>query len=605
MKKMSLSGARVPVMILLCLAVWVPLQAQNGVMMQGFHWYHPGNLWDEMENKAADLGAAGFTAIWLPPAYKGQAGAFDVGYGVYDLYDLGEFNQKGTVATKYGTKQEYLDAISALQTAGVQVYADVVLNHKGGADATEWVESVRVDWNNRNNEYGGNTWIQAWTNFVFPGRGNTHSSFKWYWYHFDGVDWAQNLGENTIFKFRGTGKGWDWEVDTENANYDYLMFADIDLDHPDVVQELKDWGVWTVNETGIDGFRMDAVKHIKYDFLSDWITHVRNTTSQSLFTVAEFWSYDKGKLDNFLNKTNGTMSLFDAPLHLKFHQASTSGGSFDMRYLLDNTLMKDNPLLAVTIVENHDTQPCQALASPVEDWFKPLAYATILTRAQGYPCVFYADYYGATYNDCGNITMQSHKPVIDLLLDARKHYAYGDQVDYFDHWDVVGWTRKGDAQHPNAMAVLISDGPGGSKWMDVGRPNVTFYDITGNVPTSVTTNGSGWGNFSVNGGSLSVWVGDDPGPGATTENVCFTCNNGTTYWGQDVYVVGSIPELGSWDPASALKLDPNSYPTWDKCFDLPIGGFEWKCIKKDGNNVDWQPGANNVYTSGGSTSGGW
>ena len=35
-----------------------------------------------------------------------------MGYGVYDLYDLGEFDQKGTIPTKYGTKQEYLDAVS-------------------------------------------------------------------------------------------------------------------------------------------------------------------------------------------------------------------------------------------------------------------------------------------------------------------------------------------------------------------------------------------------------------------------------------------------------------------------------------------------------------
>ena len=44
-------------------------------------------------------------------AYKGARGINDVGYSVYDLYDLGEFNQKGTVETKYGSKDEYLSAI--------------------------------------------------------------------------------------------------------------------------------------------------------------------------------------------------------------------------------------------------------------------------------------------------------------------------------------------------------------------------------------------------------------------------------------------------------------------------------------------------------------
>jgi len=68
--------------------------------------------------------------VWGPPAYKGAGGVHDVGYGVYDLYDLGEFDQKGTIPTKYGTKQEYLDAIDVLQKENISVLADIVLNQK-------------------------------------------------------------------------------------------------------------------------------------------------------------------------------------------------------------------------------------------------------------------------------------------------------------------------------------------------------------------------------------------------------------------------------------------------------------------------------------------
>src|SRR3990172_4480870 len=99
---------------------------QNGVMMQFFHWYSPGDgtLWDEVAARAKELAAAGFTAVWLPPAYKGIAGASDVGYGAYDMYDLGEFDQKGSVRTKYGTRKQYVSAVKGLQKAGLQVYAD-------------------------------------------------------------------------------------------------------------------------------------------------------------------------------------------------------------------------------------------------------------------------------------------------------------------------------------------------------------------------------------------------------------------------------------------------------------------------------------------------
>ena len=77
-------------------------------ILQNFEWYLPedGQLWNNTTLEAQRLAELGFTDIWLPPAYKGQAGIHDVGYGVYDQYDLGEFDQKGTIPTKYGTKDE-------------------------------------------------------------------------------------------------------------------------------------------------------------------------------------------------------------------------------------------------------------------------------------------------------------------------------------------------------------------------------------------------------------------------------------------------------------------------------------------------------------------
>lgn len=603
-QKTHVRSAKSKILLLLFtfFAAPVLLAQDNGVMMQYFHWYYPedGSLWTKVQNEASDLAAKGVTALWLPPAYKAASGGVDVGYGVYDMYDLGEFNQKGSIRTKYGTKDQYLAAISAAQSHGIQIYGDVVFNHRGGADDTEPVTAVRVQSWNRNYENGSDTTIEAWTVFDFPGRGNQYSSFKLRWYHFDGVDWDQATGDNSIFKFRGAGKGWDWEVDTENGNYDYLMFADLDFDHPEVVQELTDWGIWYTNFTNVDGFRIDAIKHIQYDFFDGWLSDLRAATGKELFTVGEFWSYDIGKLHNYITKSNGAMALFDAPLHLNFYNASRSGGSYDMRYIKSGTLMEQQPALAVTLVENHDTQPLQALESPVMDWFKPLAYAFILLRQEGYPNLFYADYYGANYTDKGySVSMASHKDIIDKLLYLRKTYNYGPQYDYLDHQDVIGWTRLGNAENPGSMAVLINDGPAGSKWMETGKSNKTYVDYTGNHSGSVTTNSSGWGNFPVNGGSVSVWIEQGSTGGGNNVSVDCGCENGTTYWGQNVYIVGSIPELGSWNAANAIQLDPTNYPTWRKTLQLPASTtIEWKCIKKDGNgNVQWQGGANNSYTT--------
>ena len=80
---------------------------ENGVMMQYFEWNMPndGDLWNQLKRDASHLHAIGITAVWIPPAYKALK-QDDEGYGTYDLYDLGEFDQKETIRTKYGTKHD-------------------------------------------------------------------------------------------------------------------------------------------------------------------------------------------------------------------------------------------------------------------------------------------------------------------------------------------------------------------------------------------------------------------------------------------------------------------------------------------------------------------
>lgn len=176
----------------------------NGTLMQYFEWYLPndGLHWKHLQGDAGHLSEIGITAVWIPPAYKGTSQS-DNGYGPYDLYDLGEFQQKGTMRTKYGTKPELQSAISSLHSQNIQVYGDVVLNHKAGADATEDVTAVEVNPNDRNQETSGEYQIKAWTGFHYPGRGSTYSDFKWHWYHFDGADWDESRKLNRIYKFQG------------------------------------------------------------------------------------------------------------------------------------------------------------------------------------------------------------------------------------------------------------------------------------------------------------------------------------------------------------------------------------------------------------------
>ncbi len=489
------------------------MKAFNGAMFQAFHWYTPddGSLWRQLSRDASSLAEAGFTSLWLPPAYKGAGGSRDTGYGVYDLFDLGEFDQKGSVRTKYGTKDEYQAAIRAAKDAGMQVYADVVLNHKMGGDAEEELQATPFNPGNRNEAIGEQQTIKAWTHFFFPGRGERYSTLQWHWWHFNAVDTDAATGDtDAVYLFEG--KQFHHEVDQEKGNFDYLMGCNLDIVNPDVQTELLHWGKWYLDTTQVDGFRFDAVKHVGADFFAGWLAQMRQHAQRDLFAVGEYWTGVDAALKHFLAATDRNLMLFDSALHYRFANASRENETFDMRTIFDGTLVKDHPDMAVTLVSNHDTQPLQALESVVEAWFKPLAYALILLRQAGYPCVFAADYYGANYTGTGRdgneyeIDMPSHKWMLDHFLAARKAHAFGEQQDWLDDAHCIGWTHTGTEEHPGGMAVVMSNNEDATKSMYTSVPNTGYRDVTEHIPDIVQTNAEGWGEFRCPGRSVSVWI---------------------------------------------------------------------------------------------------
>ncbi len=478
----------------------------NFCIMQYFEWNVPddGGHWARLEAAAPALRSMGVGAVWIPPATK-AAGPGSVGYDVYDLYDLGEFGQKGQVRTKYGDRRALEKAIAALHREGIRVLADVVLNHKAGADATEAFLAVEVDPNDRNRALSEPFEIEGWTRFDFPSRGGRYSAFKWNHTHFSAVDRDERQKRSAIFRITGEDKGWAWDVDGEKGNYDYLMNADIDYGNETVAVEVENWAVWLVKSLGLDGFRMDAVKHIDRVFVKRLVDHVRQSAGERFFVVGEYWNADEAVLGRFIDESDQALQLFDVALHYRFAEASRKGRDYDLTRLFEGTLVAQNPFRAVTFVDNHDSQPGQALESWVEDWFKPIAYAMILLRRDGLPCLFYGDYYGVSGGPEGK------RALLDPLLDARRRLAYGEEIGFFDHPNVVGFARLGDAEHPGSgLAVVASGGEDGVKRMALGpgRAGQVFYDLTGNRPERLTLDEGGAADFLCRGGSVSVWAQD-------------------------------------------------------------------------------------------------
>ncbi|KAF9097971.1 hypothetical protein BGX27_000881 [Mortierella sp. AM989] len=490
---------------------------ENTTIFQFFEWYTPADKqhWIRLKEQASLLSSLGLTAVWVPPPTKGGS-PIDVGYGVYDIWDMGEFDQKGGVPTKYGTKDELKEAIEECKKYGIKIYFDAVLNHKANGDETEVFKAVAVANSDRNRKIEEPRDITAYTKFTFPGRKGKYSDFQWSHIHFTGTDWDAKEKRSAVFKIEGKDKSFANDVDDENGNFDYLMFCDIDYKHPDVVAETERWAVWCVKEFGIDGFRIDALKHISSGFIDHLLNHVRNESGNpNFFGVGEYWKQDVDDLKTHL-EVNDSCHLFDVPLHYNFARAGKQGPSFDMRTIFDGTLVQSVPRSAVTFIDNHDTQPYQALESFVEPWFKPLAAALICLRFDGYPCLFYGDFYGIEpiSPDKPHTGFPGRKEMLSRILLARKEFAYGNQDDYINHPNCIGWVRYGDEHYSKGLAVVMSNSNAkGYKRMYVGnkRAGQVWVDMMGYWKDPVVITEEGWAKFYCHSGSVSLWVEKEEG----------------------------------------------------------------------------------------------
>ena len=148
--------------------------------------------------------------------------------------------------------------------------------------------------------------------------------------------------------------------------------------------------------------------------------------------------------------------------------------------------------------------------------------------------------------------------------------------------------------------LVISDVSTDVPWLEAafnaGESAVQATADTAGLP--VGDKATGLITVRSNGGDRAINVELTITQPTETVTVAFTCENGQTYVGQSVYVVGSSLELGTWALENTIRLQPTSYPTWTGEVELPTeADVEWKCVKREEDNpragVTWQPGDNN------------
>jgi alpha-amylase len=305
----------------------------SGVMMQAFYWDVPagGTWWNVVKGKVDDWSNAGIDAIWLPPASKAQNGPFSMGYDPFDYFDFGEYNQMGSVETRFGSTTELISLVNTAHNNRLSVIADIVLNHNSGGDS----------------EYN-----------PFKGT-NTYTDYQP----------MSGMFNRTYYDFHPN----DYHANDEGV---FGGFADL-CHHKQYVQ---DW-LWNnsnsvakyyKNVIGFDGWRFDYVKGFAPWVVKDWKNAVGG------FSVGELWDGNVNILDSWTAQAE--VSAFDFACYYKMKDAFQGN---DLTQLNGDMLWKRNASKAVTFVANHDTDEI------VNN--KILAYAYILTH-EGYPTIFYRDY---------------------------------------------------------------------------------------------------------------------------------------------------------------------------------------------------------------------
>ncbi len=223
--------------ILVFFAISNYLVAQKDVMMQAFYWNVPvdaaslnGTWWDNLSSKAPELKTAGFTGIWVPSPAKGNWGIYDMGYGIYDHYDLGNYNQKGSVETRFGSRSELENMIATMHSSPkIDVYADIVLNHVYSSEENDEVNPSVKDYVFEEAFSNGSQHVPYPTNeikWVIPnaGIGDYYIKIKGYY-----LDYSLSYQERAYdVQIDWTGSGFNstysWESEPNNGNGETNVF---------------------------------------------------------------------------------------------------------------------------------------------------------------------------------------------------------------------------------------------------------------------------------------------------------------------------------------------------------------------------------------------
>ena len=438
---------------------------EDDVLLQGFYWnVTPENGWwinFQTWNLVTVISEAGFTMIWLPPAYKGSNAGGSVGYDVFDHFDLGEYFQAGGTFTKstktlYGSRSELAWLIGALKSNGVAVLEDIVLNHMvGGAD-------------------GGYTYTN------YPTHTNAPQFYK------TALDFhpSTNGHNDSMFPYHN-------DYGFSYTNY-HSYSVDVDNLVPNMRLGLKNWGNWLAETIKFQGWRLDLTEGVEPWYVWEWL-HYRG--SRTGFAFMEYWEPSNGReMQEWLDLTGRKAAIYDSNLRLLFKQMCENGDSFDMRKLTAPSLLGLEPAYTVVFIDNQDTSRENDGTKMGIREDKPLAYGYAF-HSEGLPMVFWRDYFDGAYINASSqlIYGTQLKGEINRLIKIRQVAVSGALTVLHADTDMYVQERAGGNGEHKSMLVINDASSTRTNTIQTTWYSTQLVDlvVTNGSPDTITTSSSG------------------------------------------------------------------------------------------------------------------
>uniref|UniRef100_UPI0030F48877 carbohydrate-binding module family 20 domain-containing protein n=1 Tax=Streptomyces sp. GSL17-111 TaxID=3121596 RepID=UPI0030F48877 len=464
------------------------------------------------------------------------------------------------IAGRLGNRDQFRNMIDTCHAAGVKVVADAVINHMSAGSGT-------------------GTGGSPYTKYDYPQAPYSDGDF--------------NDCRNDSIDYR----------DRYQVQYCELVgLSDLRTGKEYVRQRIADY-LNDLLSLGVDGFRVDAVKHIPADDLS--------AIKSKLSDPNVYWKQEA---------IHGAGEAVDPAEYLG------TGDVQEFRYARDLKRMFQSERLAhlenfgeswgymnggqsAVFVANHDTERVGDTLTYKDGADYTLAHVFMLAWPYGSPDVHSGYEFaakddgppgGGTVNACyqDGWKCQHDWREISSMVGLR-NTAHGQGVtNWWDNGnDAIAFGR-GDA----AYVAINHEGSALTRTFQTSLPSGDYCDVQSGDTVSV--NGSGQFTSTLESNTALALhtgareCGDDGGTETPDGTGASFSVDATTQWGQDVHVAGDCAALGGWNTADAPKLDPAAYPVWKLDVDLPAGTTcAYKYIRKDsGGGVTWESGDNRSLT---------